>query len=71
MAIKKSELYSILWESCNNLRGSIDASLYKNYVLAMRFIKYISDKAMPSLIGRVDTLNGKVSDHLKEMGLVW
>ncbi len=71
MAIKKSELYSTLWESCDKLRGSMDASQNKNYVLAMRFIKYISDTALPSLSGRVDTLNGKVSDHLKEMGLVW
>src|SRR5690554_6898612 len=44
MAIKKSDLYSSLWESCNELRGGIDASQYKDYVLVMLFIKYISDK---------------------------
>ena len=44
MAIKKSELYSSLWEACNDLRGSMDASQYKDYVLAWLFIKYISDK---------------------------
>jgi type I restriction enzyme M protein len=44
MAIKKSELYSTLWESCNQLRGGMDASQYKDYVLAMLFIKYVSDK---------------------------
>ncbi|MCD9017514.1 type I restriction-modification system subunit M [Parachryseolinea silvisoli] len=44
MAIKKSELYSSLWESCNQLRGGMDASQYKDYVLAMLFIKYVSDK---------------------------
>jgi type I restriction enzyme M protein len=44
MAIKKSELYSSLWESCDALRGSMDASQYKDYVLVMLFIKYISDK---------------------------
>ena len=44
MALKKSELYSTLWESCDQLRGSMDASQYKNYVLVMLFIKYISDK---------------------------
>ena len=44
MAIKKSELYSSLWEACNDLRGSMDASQYKDYVLALLFIKYISDK---------------------------
>ena len=44
MAIKKSQLYSSLWEACNDLRGSMDASQYKDYVLALLFIKYISDK---------------------------
>jgi type I restriction enzyme M protein len=44
MAIKKSELYSSLWDSCNKLRGGMDASIYKDYVLAMLFVKYVSDK---------------------------
>jgi type I restriction enzyme M protein len=44
MAVKKSELYSTLWESCDKLRGGMDASQYKDYVLVMLFIKYVSDK---------------------------
>lgn len=44
MAIKKSELYSSLWASCDELRGGMDASQYKDYVLVMLFIKYVSDK---------------------------
>lgn len=44
MAIKKSELYSSLWASCDELRGGMDASEYKDYVLIMLFIKYVSDK---------------------------
>ncbi len=44
MAIKKSELYSSLWASCDELRGGMDASQYKDYVLVLLFIKYISDK---------------------------
>lgn len=44
MAIKKSELYSSLWQSCDELRGGMDASQYKDYVLVMLFIKYVSDK---------------------------
>ena len=39
MAIKKSELYSSLWASCDELRGGMDASQYKDYVLFMLFIK--------------------------------
>src|SRR2546430_1603428 len=44
MAIKKSELYSSLWKSCDELRGGMDASQYKDYVLVLLFIKYVSDK---------------------------
>ena len=44
MAIKKSELYSTLWSGCDELRGGMDPSQYKDYVLSMLFIKYISDK---------------------------
>src|SRR5690606_23139725 len=44
MPIKKSELYSSLWASCDELRGGMDASQYKDYVLFMLFIKYVSDK---------------------------
>ncbi len=44
MAIKKSELYSSIWKSCDELRGGMDASQYKDYVLVLLFVKYISDK---------------------------
>lgn len=44
MAIKKSELYSSLWQSCDELRGGMDASQYKDYVLVLLFLKYVSDK---------------------------
>src|ERR1017187_5293950 len=44
MALKKSELYSSLWASCDELRGGMDASQYKDFVLVLLFIKYVSDK---------------------------
>jgi type I restriction enzyme M protein len=44
MALKKSELYSSFWSSCDELRGGMDASQYKDYVLVLLFIKYVSDK---------------------------
>ncbi len=44
MAIKKSELYSSLWKSCDQLRGGMDASQYKDYVLVLLFVKYVSDR---------------------------
>jgi type I restriction enzyme M protein len=44
MALKKSDLYSSLWASCDELRGGMDATQYKDYVLFMLFIKYVTDK---------------------------
>ena len=44
MAIKKSALYSSLWKGCDELRGGMDASQYKDYVLVLLFLKYVSDK---------------------------
>ncbi|MFA6984572.1 MAG: class I SAM-dependent DNA methyltransferase, partial [Sedimentibacter sp.] len=44
MAIKKSELYSKLWKSCDELRGGMDASQYKDYILVLLFMKYVTDK---------------------------
>ena len=44
MALKKSDLYSTIWSSCDELRGGMDASQYKDYVLVLLFVKYFSDK---------------------------
>ena len=44
MALKKSELYSSLWAGCDELRGGMDASQYKDYVLVLLFVKYVSDR---------------------------
>ena len=44
MALKKSDLYSSIWKSCDELRGGMDASQYKDYVLTLLFVKYVSDK---------------------------
>src|SRR6266496_2167009 len=44
MALKKSELYSSIWASCDELRGGMDASQYKDYVLVLLFVKYVSDR---------------------------
>jgi type I restriction enzyme M protein len=44
MAVKKSELYNSIWTASDELRGRMDASQYKDYVLVLLFVKYISDK---------------------------
>jgi type I restriction enzyme M protein len=69
MAVKKSELYSSLWKSCYQLRGGMDASQYKNYVLVLLFVKYVSDK----YAGREDALlevpeGGSFQDMVRAKG---
>ncbi len=64
MAIKKSELYSTLFESCNKLRGGMDASQYKDYVLVVLFMKYISDKAKVDTDSLIDLPKGCTFDDL-------
>ena len=44
MAVKKSELYSMLWEACNKLRGGVEPARYKDYVVVLLFHKYVSDR---------------------------
>lgn len=58
MAIKKTELYSSLWASCDELRGGMDASQYKDYVLTMLFMKYVSDKAKHDPNAMIDVPEG-------------
>ncbi len=66
MAIKKSDIYRSLWDSCDQLRGGMDASLYKDYILTLLFVKYVSDRA-----GKADALievpEGCSFDDLKKL----
>ncbi|MDM1383505.1 MULTISPECIES: type I restriction-modification system subunit M [Myroides] len=64
MAIKKSELYSSLWASCDELRGGMDASQYKDYVLTMLFVKYISDKYKNDPFGEITVPAGASFDDM-------
>lgn len=64
MAIKKSELYSSLWASCDELRGGMDASQYKDYVLTMLFVKYISDKYKNDPFAAIDIPEGATFDDM-------
>lgn len=64
MAIKKSQLYSALWEGCNKLRGGMDASQYKDYVLVILFVKYISDKAKKDTDMLIDVPEGCSFDDM-------
>lgn len=64
MAIKKTELYSSLWASCDELRGGMDASQYKDYVLTLLFMKYVSDKAKKEKRFLIDVPKGASFDDM-------
>ena len=64
MAIKKSELYSSLWASCDELRGGMDSSQYKDYVLTMLFVKYVSDKYAGNAMSLIEIPKGASFDDM-------
>ena len=64
MAVKKSEMYSSLWASCDALRGGMDASQYKDYILTLLFVKYVSDKFKGVAYGDIDVPEGGSFDDM-------
>jgi len=64
MAIKKTELYSSLWAGCDELRGGMDASQYKDYVLTLLFLKYVSDKYKDDPYGMIEIPQGASFDDM-------
>jgi len=64
MAIKKTELYTSLWASCDELRGGMDASQYKDYVLTLLFMKYVSDKYKGDPHGMIVVPEGASFDEM-------
>ena len=64
MALRKSDLYSSLWNSADELRGSMDASQYKDYVLTLLFVKYVTDKAKYEKNSLIDVPVGGSFDDL-------
>src|SRR5680860_1117303 len=63
-ALKKSDLYGSLWKSCDELRGGMDASQYKDYILTLLFVKYVSDKAKTDRDSLIDVPAGGSFDDL-------
>ena len=64
VAIKKSDLYSSLWKSCDELRGGMDASQYKDYILTLLFVKYVTDKAKTDRNSLIDVPPGGSFDDM-------
>jgi type I restriction enzyme M protein len=64
MALKKPDLYSSLWKSCDELRGSMDASQYKDYILNLLFVKYVTSKAKSDRNSLIDVPQGGSFDDI-------
>ena len=64
MALKKSDLYGSLWRSCDELRGGMDASQYKDYILTLLFVKYVTDKAKSDPDSLIDVPEGGSFDDI-------
>jgi type I restriction enzyme M protein len=64
VALRKSDLYSSLWKSCDELRGGMDASQYKDYILTLLFLKYVSDKAKSDPNSLIDVPAGGSFDDM-------
>ncbi len=64
VALKKSDLYSSLWRSCDELRGGMDASQYKDYILTLLFVKYVTDKAKADRTSLIDVPAGGSFDDM-------
>jgi len=41
--ISQEDINSVVWKACDTFRGVIDPSQYKDYILTMLFLKYVSD----------------------------
>jgi type I restriction enzyme M protein len=64
VALKKSDLYRSLWQSCDELRGGMDASQYKDYILTLLFVKYVTDKAKSDPNSLIDVPTGGSFDDM-------
>jgi type I restriction enzyme M protein len=64
VVLRKSDLYSSLWKSCDELRGGMDASQYKDYILTLLFVKYVSDKAKGDKNSLIDVPAGGSFDDM-------
>jgi type I restriction enzyme M protein len=65
--LKKSDLYSSLWKSCDELRGGMDASQYKDYILTLLFVKYVTDKSKADPHSLIDVPKGGSFDDILEL----
>ncbi|WP_028328737.1 type I restriction-modification system subunit M [Brachyspira alvinipulli] len=73
MKTTKETIENIVWKACDTFRGSIDSSVYKDYILSMLFVKYLSDfvkeKSNKNILSKIDYKISDVSsfDYLYSM----
>ena len=67
MALKKSQIYASLWQSCDELRGGMDASQYKDYILTLLFMKYVSDRYAVQLDALIEVPDGGGFDDMAKL----
>ena len=67
MALKKSQIYASLWQSCDELRGGMDATQYKDYILTLLFMKYVSDKYKTQADPLIEVPDGGGFDDMVEL----
>ena len=67
MALKKSQIYASLWQSCDELRGGMDASQYKDYILTLLFMKYVSDRYAVQLDALIEVPDGGGFDDMVKL----
>ena len=67
MALKKSQIYASLWQSCDELRGGMDATQYKDYILTLLFMKYVSDKYNTQADPLIEVPDGGGFDDMVEL----
>ena len=64
MAIKKSEIYSQIWAACDKLRGGVEPARYKDYILTLLFVKYVSDRFKSSDSWDIEVPDGGSFDDI-------
>ena len=55
--IEQQTINNAVWNACDTFRGTVDAGQYKDYILIMLFLKYVSD-----------TWNAKIEEYKKQFG---
>lgn len=68
VAMTKEQIENIVWRACDTFRGAIDPSEYKNYILTMLFLKYLSDLAKETRENFMQKYKGDVERVERAMG---